>query len=425
MRIAITGTGCVSPIGASAAELLDGLDAGAIGVRSAPWSDGSPGSALFAAVHEEFDPRTVLDDRVIEGTDAFVAFGVAACEEALAEAGLATDDRTKLDPLRTAVVDGTSMGGFYSLMHAQWAFDRHGPERIPPKTMLRIWSNMTAAQLCIRHGLHGPSLTVTTACASALDAVGQAAGLITSGTVDVALCGGTEGGAPSGRPGTDGFVPVTSVAGRTLGMESPSPDPLRAVLPFDPNRSGIVFGEGSAWFVLESEEHATARGALPLAWLRGYGSCADAHHPSSPEPSGRWEARAMELALARAGTSAADVDIIIAHATGTPKGDLAEIRAINGVFVDGADRPDLLVTSIKGHTAHTGASSGGMGMVAAIGALRRGRLTYVAGTTEVDPEVRFDVPLQRPREVDASVAQVNAFGFGGQDASVVLTRDPQ
>jgi 3-oxoacyl-[acyl-carrier-protein] synthase II len=284
--------------------------------------------------------------------------------------------------------------------------------------MLRVWSNMAAAQLCVRYGVHGPSLTVTTACASSLDAIGQAARMVASGQVDSALAGGAEGGWPSGRPGIEDFRPVTSVAGRILGMESPVADPARAVLPFDVDRSGIVFGEGAVFAVLESEASVRARGAEPLAWLRGYGSCSDSYHPSSPDPSGRWEARAMELALADAGAGPADVDAVVAHATGTPKGDTAELKALDLVF----GREDLLVTSVKGHTGHTGASAGAVGVVTAVEALRTGVLSHTAGTTTVDPEAHVDVVVGAPRTADLDTVQVNAFGFGGQNASVVLSR---
>lgn len=418
MRVAITGTGVVSPIGVDEVRHWQALLDGVLGIRPAPWSTLlEEGVSLFAGVHDDFDPSAILDARLLVGTDAVVSFGLAAADQALSAAGLGGPEGARLDELRTAVVDGTSMGGMYSLMHAQWAYDTEGAAAIPPKTMLKIWSNMTTAQICMRHGLHGPAYTVTTACAAGLDAVGQAARLIELGIVDVALCGGTEGGVP--KAGIEGFRPVTSVAGAMLGMETPEPDPHRAMLPFDVERSGIVFGEGAAWFVLESEQHALSRGAVPLAWLHGYGSCADAHHPSSPQPDGRWEARAMQLALGDAGIASDGVGAVVAHATATPKGDSAEIRAIGAVF----GRRDLPVTSIKGHTGHTGASSGAMGLLAAVRALGTGTLPHTLGTTHVDPEIDFDLVLGGPRSLEADAIQINAFGFGGQNASVVIARD--
>jgi 3-oxoacyl-[acyl-carrier-protein] synthase II len=280
---------------------------------------------------------------------------------------------------------------------------------------------MAAAQLCMRYGLHGPSLTVTTACASSIDAIGTAARLIASGQADVAIAGGTEGGISLAGGGVDGdFVPALFYAGGHYGMEAPATEAHTAMLPFDAHRTGIVTGEGSSMVVLESEAHAAARGATPLAWVRGYGSLADGYHPSSPEPSGRWEARAMELAQAEASIGPAAVDAVIAHATGTPKGDEAEIRALNDVF---ADRVETLpVSSIKGHIGHSGASAGGMGVIAGVMAMHHGRFPHTAGSSVPDPEIRFDALMGEARAVDVDVLQVNAFGFGGQDASLVVTR---
>lgn len=418
MRIAMTGWGAVSPLGVGVDALCEGLLAGEVAIRPAPWvAPDDPEPQLLGSVHDSFDAAEWMDDRVVRGTDGFARWAIAACAQALGHAGL----EGRLDQLRTAVVHGTSMGGLTALAKAQWAYDTKGPEAVDPKTMIKIWPNMAAAQICMRYDLHGPSLTVTTACASSLDALGSAAQLISSGLADVALVGGTEGGFTYDG-GDEGFIPGTTFAGASYGMSTPSVDPYKAMLPFDAHRSGIVSGEGSAWFVLESEAHAAARGAEVLAWLRGYGSLADAHHPSSPEPTGRWEARAMELAQASAGIAPGEVDALVAHATGTPKGDDAEIAALNRIFVDGAGRGDLPVTSIKGHTGHTGASAGAMGLMAGVWAMHHGRFPNVAGTTELDPEVRFDVVLDEPRSLRVETLQVNAFGFGGQDASVLVTK---
>ena len=234
--------------------------------------------------------------------------------------------------MRTGVVHGTSIGGARALMKAQYLLDSEGPRAVPRKTEIQMYPNMAASQIAMRYGLHGPSLTVTTACAASLDALGNAARLLEAGHADVLIAGGTDGGISLAGGGADGdFVPATFHTSRLYGMTARSEDPRRAMLPFDVKRQGIVLGEGSAMFMLERGEHARRRGARVLGYLRGYGSLADAYHPSAPDPSGKWEARAMELALADAGIAAGEVDALIAHATGTPKGDTAEIRAINQV----------------------------------------------------------------------------------------------
>ena len=410
--------GVVSPVGVSVDSFTQALLEGKVGIRSAPWSTADVPS-LFAKVDDAFVATDWMDERVVRGTDGFARFALAACAQAVADAGLADDT---LDQFRTGVVHGTSMGGLFTLGKAQWMYDRHGAAAVDPKTQIKIWCNMAAAQICMRYALHGPSMTVTTACASSLDALGTAAMYLHAGLADVVLVGATEGGYTCDSPDEEGFVLATSVAEVSYGMSTGGTDGARAMLPFAADRAGIVSGEGSAFFVLETPEHAAARGARVHAWLTGYASLADAHHPSSPEPNGRWEARVMELAQRSAGVAPGDIDALVAHATGTPKGDEAEIRALNTVFAD-AGHGDVVVTGLKGHTGHTGASSGGMNLIAGIRAMSNGRLVNVGGTTVLDPEIRFDVALHEPRSLDVRTLQVNSFGFGGQDASIIVQRD--
>lgn len=413
MFVAITGAGAVTPIGIGVDGFIGGWRAGALGITEAPWAMHAPLPLLTAPVPDGFDPVPILGERVVAATDRCAQYALVAADEALEQARLL--DPGALDPMRTAVVDGTAAGGLHSIMLGQHRFDAGGVDAIPPKTMLAGQANMAAAQIAIRHQLHGPLRTVTTACASALDALGVGVDLLTLGRADVVVCGGSDAAAVSD---TEGFVPVFSIAGRVFGMETPELDPARAVLPFDAARRGIVFGEGAAWFVLETAEHAAARGVEPLGWVLGAGSSTDGYHPSSPEPTGRWQAHAMGLALDDAGLDAAQVDLVMAHATGTPKGDLAEARALERLFSGRSSPPP--VTALKGHTGHTGGSSGAMSLLAALDVLRTGRVEPVRGTTDVDPEVSIDVVIGGSRTIDAEVAMINAFGFGGQNSCVVI-----
>lgn len=234
------------------------------------------------------------------------------------------------------------------------------------------------------------------------------------------LVGATEGGYVCDE-GQDHFAPAVSAAEQSYGMRQSNEDPYRALLPFAADRAGIVSGEGSAFFVLETPEHAEARNAPVRAWLRGVGSLADAYHPSSPEPEGRWEQEVMEEAHRAAGVAVADIDALYAHATGTPKGDDAEILALNRVF----GGSDVVVTGIKGHTGHTGAASGAMSMISGIRAMESGLLPSIAGTSTADSKIRFDVAVGAPRELVVDTFQVNSFGFGGQNASAVVSREPR
>jgi 3-oxoacyl-[acyl-carrier-protein] synthase II len=415
LDVAITGVGIVSAIGLSAEEFHRQLMADASGIRRAPWAADGEGAWLASA--RGFAPRDWMDERIESGTDLFAQFALAATEQAVRRAGLGD-----LDSLRTGVVHGTSIGGARALMKAQHLLDSDGPRAVPRKTEIQMYPNMAASQVAMRYGLHGPSLTVTTACAASLDALGNAARMLEAGHADVLIAGGTDGGITLAGGGADGaFVPVTFHTSKLYGMTARSDDPRRAMLPFDVKRQGIVVGEGSAMFVLERGEQARRRGARVLGYLRGYGSLADAYHPSAPDPTGVWEARAMELALVDAGIAAAEVDALLAHATGTPKGDTAEIRAINRVH-GGRTKP-LPVASIKGHIGHSGAASGAMALVTGLLGMAEGRFTHTANTDEPDPEAQFEVVIGRPRTIDYATLQVNAFGFGGQNASIVVTRD--
>jgi 3-oxoacyl-[acyl-carrier-protein] synthase II len=412
-NVAITGIGIISSLGLNVDDHSRRLLDGELGIKVSKLKLGVDAAPSLGAGVEGFRARDWIDEHLIDGTDGFARFAMAAATQAVDDARVG-----ELDPLRTAIVHGTSMGGTRALLEAQHLLEQRGPESVPRKTMIKIWPNMAAAQIAMKYDLHGQQITVCTACASSIDAVGTAARLIADGRADAAITGGTEGGSVDDGEAVE-FVPATYYSGNSYGMSSQEPDPRRAALPFDVERRGIVSGEGSAMFYLEREDHARARGARIYGIVRGYGTVADAFHPSSPEPSGRWEQRAMELALEEAELDAGAIDAVVAHATGTPKGDTAEIRAINNLFGGRA----LPVTSLKGTIGHTGASAGAMGLIAGIVAMHQGKLAPTMGTTSPEPEIDFDVVLHAAADVRVDALQVNAFGFGGQDASLVVTRD--
>lgn len=404
-EVVITGLGIVSPYGTDVERFYDRLAACEIALRPTPIN---PDAGLWSSEASDFRPQDWMSDKVVEGTDRFTQFALAGCKQALAQAGLG-----ELDPLRTAIVVGTSMGGTRALERGQHLLETGGPEAVPRKLQILIWPNMAAAQIAMEYQLHGPCLTVTTACAGGIDAVGTAVRTIRAGLADVAITGATEG------TGAVDFQSALGANAQTYGMVTPTTDPTRACRPFDRDRTGIAGCEGAGMFVLESRAHAEARRARVLAVVRGYAQCADAFHPSSPNPTGEWEALVMRNALAEAGMTPADVTGVYAHGTGTPKGDLAEIRAINDVFAERVET--LLVTSLKGHMGHAGSSASAMNLVAATIGMHRGEILPTASTENVDPEVRFDLVLKAPREAAINAVQINAFGFGGQNASLVIT----
>lgn len=405
-EVVITGYGVVSTFGWDVDRFYAALAAAEVAIRPVSWMP--DGSGIYAAPVEGFRASDWMSERVAEGSDLFAQFALAATTQALAHAGLAEAD---FDPLRTAVVIGT-MGGTRALQRAQSLYEREGIDAIPLKAQIQVWPNMAAGQIAMRYQLHGPSLTISTACASSLDAVGTATRLIQAGQADVAIAGASEGA----NSDLD-FVPAIVANRKAFGMLAP------VCRPFDRDRAGIADGDGAGMFMLESRAHAEARGATVHGVVRGYASLADAYHPSSPEPSGQWEALVMRRALEDAALPASlPVAGLYAHATGTPSGDAAEIRAVNAVYGD-RDEP-LPVTSLKGHFGHPAGSAAALNLVAGLTGMARGEVLPTASTRNVDAEARFHVVLDKPHPLDIRALQFNAFGFGGQNASLVVARDP-
>ncbi len=403
-NVAITGQGVISCFGITLPDFCRGLDTKQIAAERAPWSDEANGHLFYAPV-KHFDPADWMDDRTLRGSDRFAQYAVAAAVAAVEDSGLG-----ELDPLRTAVVMGTSMAGAATLYDAQQAYSEGGFEAVPRKLQLMAWPNMAAGHIALRWKLHGPLLTISTACASSLDSIGIAARMIETGVVDVAIVGGTD----------NGEVKVSGLGAARYGMTPTDvDDPHRICRPFDRNRRGIMGGDGAGVLILERADHARKRGARIDGLVSGYGSLSDGYHPSSPDPSGRWERMAMETAQKEAGLSPRDIGAIVAHGTGTPVGDTAEIIAINETFAN----QDVSVTSIKGNVGHTAGAAGVMGVMAGLHALRSNALPPTASTTDLDPSIRFNVPLDRPAPLERDAVQINAFGFAGQDASLVISRN--
>jgi 3-oxoacyl-[acyl-carrier-protein] synthase II len=398
-NVAITGIGVISALGHEPDEFARNLDAGHVEIVPASWADPDNGRYSWVSRVRNFDATDWMDERVADGSDLFTHYALAAAVQAVRDHG------AELDPLRTGVVLGTTMAGARALLEAQHLLETAGPSAVPKKLNIRAWPNMAAGQLALRWKLHGPLLTVSTACASSLDAIGVAARMIESGT-------------------ESGLCAALYYSQNAYGMSGQVVDPHLASMPFDVRRTGIVEGEGAGVFVLERADGARKRGAHVYGRVRGYGSLSDGFHPSSPDPTGEWEALAMEQAQREAGLAGgpAAVDAVVAHGTGTPLGDLAEIRAVTQVFDPRERSRPLYVTSVKGHIGHTGAAAGAMNVLAALHGMAAGTLVHTANTTEAEP-ADFEIVLDQPVKADLDVVQVNAFGFGGQDASLVLTRD--
>ena len=409
-NVAITGLGVISSIGQSLPAFNQGLLAGKVAASAAPWKEGHQN--IWMSLIEGFDASAWMEERVIRNSTTFSQYAVAAAAQAVKDAGI-----ENFDPFRTAVVIGSALGGVDSLADDQARLDGEGPDGISPKFMVNSLLNMPAAHIALRYGLHGPQLAIATACASSHDAMGIAARMIEAGEIDVAITGGTD----------CAISPLVFFGARNNRMFTPQPDPYKTCRPFNVDRCGVMLGEGAGIFVLERADKARQRGATIYARLRGYATMADGYHPSSPEPEGRWEQRVMEVAVQNAQLPGGvdSVDAVVAHGTGTPVGDIAELAALNRIY--GTRAKPLRVMSPKGNFGHPHGPAGAMGLLAGLFSMQQNALMPTAGTydeRELMAEVgKLHAVIKTPAEGRINTLQVNAFGFGGQNSSLVVTRE--
>lgn len=423
-RVVVTGVGAVTPVGNDAASTWEALLAGRSGAAPIASFDASGLPTTFAAEVKGFDPLPYVPNRKslkIMGKN--VQFALAAARQALCDAGLG--EGKVPNPDRSGVVMGagivnaslpdlvdairaSSPAGVFDIR----AFGAEGARRLFPLTLLRHLPNMAAGHVAIAHGLRGPNNTIVTACASGLQAVGEAFRIVARGDADLIVAGGTD----------SRIEPLGMIGYALLGALSTRNDaPERASRPFDRGRDGFVVGEGAACLVLEPLEAARARGARILAEVAGYGATSDAFRPTDPDPDGAGAARAMRAALADAGLAPEDVGHVNAHGTSTPMNDRAEAAALRSVFGAALDR--IPVTSIKSEIGHLGAAAGAVECLAAVLTLRDGVAPPTINFEDPDPEC----PLRLVAGARAALPGVrvilkNSFGFGGQNASVILIR---
>ena len=352
----------------------------------------------------DFDPTAYFGAKEARRVDRFQQFAVAAAEEALADAG--GRDALGIDPERSGVIIGTGVGGLETLEEQIIVRHEKGARRVSPFLVPMMMANAAAAGVSMRYGFRGPCETVVTACAAGTHSIGNAARLIASGRCDVALGGGTE--AAMTPTGIAGFTNMTALSSSGNSR------------PFDAERDGFVISEGAAVLVLEELEHARARGARIYAVLMGAASTADAHHITAPSPGGSGAASCMELALADAGVSAAEIGHINAHGTATALNDAAEAEAINKVF----GTPGPPVTSIKGITGHALGAAGAIEAAALALSIDKRLIPPTAGHSHPDPEIHLDVVTGSPREWTPAPSLSNSFGFGGHNGCLVMGPPP-
>jgi len=402
-RVVITGMGAISALGVGADALWQGLHEGRSGIAPLRHADADRLRVKVAAqVPENYDPTANIEERVLPQLDRTVSFALHAAQEAITQAGLVFEGGIGA---RTATLIGTGVGGENSHDEQSKRLYAENASRVHPLSIVRVMANASASQISIAHGLRGPTFVVTSACASANHAISQAAQMIRFGMADVAITGGTDA------------CLSYSVLRAWEAMRVLADDTCR---PFSINRRGLVIGEGAGVFVLESLEHAQARGATILAELAGSGMTADATDIVSPSADGA--AAAMVQALADAGLAPEDVDYINAHGTGTQANDATETQAIRQAF--GAHADKLVVSSTKSMHGHAMGASGALELVAVVNAMRYGIVPPTANFDQADPACDLDIVPNVAREMPVRAALSNSFAFGGLNAVLAIKRAP-
>ncbi len=407
-KVVITGLGTISPVGNNPETAWKNILSGQSGVGPITHYDASEYKTRFAAEVKDFDPIAIYGSREARRMDRFAQFAVAACMQAVENAQLEIDDGNRQ---RIGVTIGTGIGGLGTLFEQMQIFFERGPSRVSPFLVPMMLPDTAAGMVAIHLGLQGPNMAVVTACATGTNAVGEAAEMIRRGQADVVLAGGSEAV----------IVPI-AMAGLSVmtALSTRNDEPQRASRPFDLHRDGFVMGEGSAILVLESEEHARARGAHILAEVTGYGATNDAYHISAPAENGAGAALCMRNALQHANLSLNDIQYINAHGTSTPLNDKSETAAIKTVF--GEQAYQIPVSSTKSMTGHLLGASGALEAMICTLALRDQVMPPTINYETPDPVCDLDyVPNTcRPAKLDHIMS--NSFGFGGHNATIILSR---
>ena len=410
-QVVITGMGAVTPLGSGVATYWRNLVAGESGVRSTTLFDPARVDSKMAGEVPDFDAGHVFDRKELRRNDRYTQFAVVATREAMLQAGLPERLEGELAEA-TGVIIGTGLGGTATFMEQVHLWATRGPQRLSPFFIPMVIGNMASGQVSISTGAQGPNYAAVSACASAGHAIGEAFETIRRGDAEVMFAGGTETAVHEVTVG--GF-------GAMRALSTRNDDPAGASRPFDSGRDGFVCAEGAAVVVLEERAHADRRGARILAELAGYGATADASHITLPPAGGSGALRASRRALTKAGVDPSEVDVISAHATSTPEGDMAELAAIRSLLGDHASQ--VSITATKGAIGHTLGAAGAIAIVAAVMTLIEGCVPPTLNLTDPDPGVGdLDLTPLKARVRDARVALVDAFGFGGQNSCLLLRR---
>ncbi|MDD8049937.1 MAG: beta-ketoacyl-ACP synthase II, partial [Verrucomicrobiota bacterium] len=407
-RVVVTGIGVISALGEDLPTFWSNLTAGKSGIRPITRFDATDYTSRIAGEVVDFDPNRYMDPKLARKTARFTQMAVAASNMALQDAGLKIGENA--DPLRTGVFVGSGVGGIEVIEEQIITMHTRGPKRISPFFVPMMIANMGAGVVGIETGAKGPNLAIVSACASGAHALGEAMNLLRCGRAEVMLSGGAE--AAVSPSGIGGFCALRALSQR-------NDEPERASRPFDKDRDGFVMGEGAAMLVLETLEHALARGARIYAEFAGFGATCDAYHMTAPSDDGEGAARSMQIAMEDAGLGLDQIDYINAHGTATPLNDRCETAAIKRVFGDLAYK--VAISSTKSMTGHLLGAAGAMEMAASVLAIHNGLVPPTINLETPDPDCDLDYVPNKARSMKVRAILNNALGFGGHNATLCAT----
>ncbi|MHB0969324.1 MAG: beta-ketoacyl-ACP synthase II [Thermoanaerobaculia bacterium] len=407
-RVVITGIGMVSPLGNSAAQTWSALLAGRSGIGPITHFDTSDFPAKIAGEVREFDPEQWIEKKEVKKSDSFIHYAVAASQMAVDDASIKIDER---NADRVGVVIGSGIGGLPLIEEMHKKLLDRGPSRISPFFIPGLIVNLAAGQVSIRFGARGPNSAPCTACATGAHAIGDSVEIIRRDDADVMICGGAE--AVITPLAVGGFSAMRALSTR-------NDEPQRASRPWDLDRDGFVMAEGAGIVVIEELGHALARNARIYCEITGYGMSGDAHHITSPAEDGGGMARVMERALKNAGLQPQQIDYINAHGTSTPVGDRAETLAVKRVFGDHATK--VAISSTKSMTGHLLGAAGGLEAAITALSIHAGKVAPTINYDKPDPDCDLDYVPNTMREMTIRHAMSNSFGFGGTNATLVMSK---
>jgi 3-oxoacyl-[acyl-carrier-protein] synthase II len=407
-RVVITGLGAVTPVGNDMKTTWENLVNGVSGVEKITAFDATNLPCQIAAEVKEFDPTVYMNKKDARRLGAFIQYAFASAHQAVEEAGL---DFSAEDPTRIGLEVSSALGGIETIEVQSVLLDKKGFKNVHPTLIPATLINMIPCFIGIEMNIQGPTNSSVTACATGISSVGEAMRRIMWGEAEVMLSGATD----------SAVTPLAVVGFSRLGaLSTRNNTPHRAITPFDADRDGTILGAGATVMVLESLDHAEDRGAKILAEVIGYAMTGDAHHIAAPEPNGVGATRSMVNALKDAGLEANQIDYIAAHGTGTPLNDISETLAIKRAFGDAAY--NIPISSIKSMTGHMLGAAGALSCAAIVKAMQDGVVPPTVGLEKPDPKCDLDYVPNQARKIDVTYAMANAFGFGGQNASIILKR---